>query len=501
MGTQTEIQDRQNAIVEERLRLREELASLEGKTGPGYEQRRRNLEAAIQKRVDESHDLISRLDALMAEEEQLIQRREAIMNLHNSGDLGTEAGVSRYQTDDVPTVWTRNGNPWSTPDAESSVEVRSRALAAVERWNADDTLKESATRTVERLTDSDEPGSADVRGVSDHIIRYSDPTYVAAFRKYARDPEGYLADLTPDENRTWRAAREHQRATLQTSGAVLPSPLDPTVVLVNDSTVDPMRSVARVDTTMSLTKRYVVSPGSTFSFDAESAEVSDDTPTLTEVEITTRRGAGFIEASIEVAMDQPDFTSEVAKMIADAKDRLEGDKFVNGAAGSNEPIGIVTALTGEASEVDAAGEDIAADDVYGLLEALPPRFRQNAAWQLELSTLNKLARLYNPQGSEPPLIEGDRLLRRIYVENSNLDPYSDIDAAATATHRPLIIGDWRQFVVLDRVGTSVTYMPPGVLQGASGRPNGNVGWFAHWRTGSAPLTIAAFRMLKVTTTA
>ncbi|MDX1619475.1 MAG: hypothetical protein R3320_00690 [Nitriliruptorales bacterium] len=59
-----------------------------------------------------------------------------------------------------------------------------------------------------------------MRGASEHIIRYSHPLHVSAFRKYAHDPEGYLADFTPEKNRVWRAAREHQRAALQTSGAV-----------------------------------------------------------------------------------------------------------------------------------------------------------------------------------------------------------------------------------------------------------------------------------------
>jgi hypothetical protein len=40
------------------------------------------------------------------------------------------------------------------------------------------------------------------------------------------------------------------------------------------------------------------SAGSTFSFDAELAEVSDDTFTETEVEIDVHRGTGFIQASV-----------------------------------------------------------------------------------------------------------------------------------------------------------------------------------------------------------
>jgi predicted phage gp36 major capsid-like protein len=96
--------------------------------------------------------------------------------------------------------------------------------------------------------------------------------------------------------------------------------------------------------------------------------------------------------------------------------------------------------------VNAAGEALVADDVCGLIEALPPRFRENAKWQMELSTRNFIHRLH----------------------------------------------------ILDRMGTSVYFLPPGVLSNtASNLPNGRVGRFAAWRTGAEPLSISAFRMLDV----
>ena len=434
-------------------------------------------------------DQQARYDGLVEEIEQANTRITKVRDLEErfqSGNIGI---------DGPPQVATRTEDPFQSPGRPESVtEVRSRALTAVERWKADDRLKQSATRHLERL-DAD-----DTRGVAGHLLRYSNPLYVSAFRKYSQDPETFAAELTPDERRAWSEARDHQRSTLGTAGAVLPSPLDPTVVLTNDADVDPMRSVARVDSTVSTSKRYITSEGTSFEFAAEMAESPDSTPALAEVEIDVEKAQGFIQASIEAAMDQPGFEAEVTAMIADGKARLEAAKFVSGS-GTNEPRGIVTALTGTTAEVDADGEDLVADDVYELLEKLPPRFRQRAAWQLELSTLNRLGRLYNPSGNEPPLIEGSQLLRRPYVENSNLDPYSAIDPEETATHRPLIVGDWRQFIILDRVGMSVSYLAPGILKGTNDRPDGRVGWYAYWRTGSGILTTNAWRMLKVSTTA
>jgi hypothetical protein len=264
----------------------------------------------------------------------------------------------------------RGGSPWGDmpTDRDTASEVRSMALSGIERWDADDLLKASATATVERVGVDADPASAsrDIRGVSAHVLRYSDPLYCSAFGKYARDPENYLADFTSEEAHAWRAAREEQRTTLGTSRAVLPSPLDPSIVLTNDGAHDPMRAVARVETTVSNSKRFIVSAGSTFSFDAELAEVSDDTFTETEVEIDVHRGTGFIRASMEAWADSPHFDTEVAKIIADGKQRVEADIWINGT-GTNQPTGIEVALNGGGSEVNAAGEALVADDVYGLL--------------------------------------------------------------------------------------------------------------------------------------
>jgi HK97 family phage major capsid protein len=370
---------------------------------------------------------------------------------------------------------------------------------------ADDNAKQAATATLERVgADSDHTAAnADVRGVAAHIIRFSDPTYVAAFRKFARDPETFVADLTPDEARVWRAAREEARTTLATSGAVLPTQLDPTLVVLNAGVEGSMRSVARVDVTSANSKRFVTSAGSTFSFDVELAEVSDDTHAEVEVELTPEKAQGFIQASIEVWADQPDFASQVLQIITDGKTRLEEGKFVNGAgSGSNEPQGLVTALTGGASEVDALGETIDPDDVYGLIEALPARYRPNARWLLELSTRNFVHRLSSPTGDEPPLVEGSNLVGTPYVLNSSVDAFSDVDAAANGTHRPLIVGAMDHFVICDRIGTSVHFLPPGVLQNTNAnRPDGSVGWYVYWRTTSKVLGIDPFRMLKITTAA
>ena len=390
------------------------------------------------------------------------------------------------------------GDPFSPVAHETDGQVLGRALRSVELWRADDDLKETATRTLEHLADDDR------RGVSKHLLLYGSPAYSRAFAKWVSAPETFAAELESDEHEAWVEGQRYQRATLQLSGAVVPSPLDPTIVLTNDGVINPMREICRVDSTISKSKRYISSAGSTFSFDAELAEASDDTHTENEITIEVHKAQGWIEASLEVAADQEEFSSELAKIIMDGKAQLEADKFITGT-GTNEPTGIEVELAGGASVVSPATVEVfASADVYAVIEDLPPRFRARARWMAELSTINEVDQFETSNGAK--LFDGlnqasPRLLRRALAENSSVDAHSDIDVAATAANHILYVGDWKNYVILDRVGLSVTFIPPGHLKGAGGRPDGRVGWYAYWRVGGESLVDEAFRVLNIATTA
>ncbi|CEZ39288.1 phiRV1 phage protein [Mycobacterium tuberculosis] len=74
-----------------------------------------------------------------------------------------------------------------------------------------------------------------------------------------------------------------------------------------------------------------------------------------------------------------------------------------------------------------------------------------------------------------------------------------VDSAVTATNHPLVLGDWKQFLIGDRVGSMVELVPH--LFGPNRRPTGQRGFFAWFRVGSDVLVRNAFRVLKVETTA
>jgi predicted phage gp36 major capsid-like protein len=85
-------------------------------------------------------------------------------------------------------------------------------------------------------------------------------------------------------------------------------------------------------------------------------------------------------------------------------------------------------------------------------------------------------------------------------EWSSMDAYSAVDAAATAVNHLLLIGDWTNYVIADRIGGTVEYIPH-LFNTNANLPTGARGWFYHWRVGADSVNDAAFRLYTLTTAA
>ena len=68
-----------------------------------------------------------------------------------------------------------------------------------------------------------------------------------------------------------------------------------------------------------------------------------------------------------------------------------------------------------------------------------------------------------------------------------------MSAALTTGQKVLVVGDWRYFVIVDRIGMNVELLPN--LVGANQRPTGQRGLYAYWRNTSDVLSTAAFQVL------
>ncbi|WP_051997293.1 phage major capsid family protein [Gordonia paraffinivorans] len=74
-----------------------------------------------------------------------------------------------------------------------------------------------------------------------------------------------------------------------------------------------------------------------------------------------------------------------------------------------------------------------------------------------------------------------------------------INPSATESNRVVVYGDWSQYVIADRIGTTVEIVPH--LVGGNGRPTGQRGLWVWGRVGADSVNDSAFRVLNVATTA
>jgi HK97 family phage major capsid protein len=265
----------------------------------------------------------------------------------------------------------------------------------------------------------------------------------------------------------------------------------PTIILTNSGSANPWRRISNVKTTTSNTWNGVNSAGVTAAWLAEATIVVDQALTVGNVVVTPSKAAAWVYGSYEV-LEDTDFGTQLPRLLADAKDRLEEAAFAtNTTAGI--PLGIVPAATTVVTT--ATTTVIALADIYAVQAALPARFRNspNAAWVANVSIINRIRQLDTAGGSSfwTNLGKGqpETLLGAPIYESTTM-----IGTAATTTLEA-VFGDFSQYLIVDRVGVSMIYDP--LVQGTGGiLPSGQAGWFIFWRVGANLTTVNAFRVMK-----
>ena len=147
-----------------------------------------------------------------------------------------------------------------------------------------------------------------------------------------------------------KAISSEERAAIDVVGTTtaggynVPIILDPAVVLTHDGNVNPIRSMARIETIGPLgnTYRVVTSGGITLTRGpAEDVAVSDTGPVFDKEDVTVQPVKGEIRFSIEADEDWPRLQATLAEMIQVAKDEEEANSFINGVGTTVYPAYIV----------------------------------------------------------------------------------------------------------------------------------------------------------------
>jgi HK97 family phage major capsid protein len=404
------------------------------------------------------------------------------------GDIYDLSSVRR--TFDDPTV---EGN-----------ELKDRAKKAIEIADfPHEKLDASSAQTnVERLIGK-EP---DDGRFSRYLLATGSPAYKRAFTKSLT--LGMQHSLTRDEQAALSNVRAAERAmslTTTSGGFAVPFVLDPTVIRTSDGAINPYRQISNVINITVDEWRGVSSDGVTAAFAAEAAAATDASPTLAQPVVSTEKAFAFIPFSIEIGQDWGAFAGEMAGLISDGKDVLEATKFALGS-GTNEPFGVITGATTVFTASNTNSLVVA--DIYGVHNALGPRFRQNAVWTINNAVGDRIRQLDTAGGANlwtPNLTQasaasgsftdgrmGDNLLGKAAFESTALS------GTFTTGQKIAVIGDYsRMFKIVDRIGMSIDLIPH-IFGAAQGNlPTGQRGLYAYWRVGAKVLHANAFRVLKL----
>lgn len=388
----------------------------------------------------------------------------------------------------------RNYNPWDldtmranpfNPGAEAE-EFRARALSAIEKMpGAKDSVREAATKLVE---DWDNPKAS----LSRLVIAASSPAYLRAFTKYLKHGGTAANYMTEDEK---HAVSRAMSLTDAEGGFLIPFQLDPSVIITSDGSMNEIRQIARRVVATGDVWNGVSAGATSWSWDAEASEASDDASTFAQPSITIHKGVGFVPISIEALADEQNVTAEVGRLLAFGKDTLEATAFATGS-GTGQPFGIVTALQGGAS-ASAGADTFAVADVYATKSNVAARYRANGSW-LANDSIYDLVRQFDTTGGADlwTQLAFDRpanLLGKPAYEAEGMDGVIN----GGAENYVLIFGDFSHYVIADRIGMTVELVPH-LFATANNRPSGQRGLYAYYRVGADSVNDAAFDLLNVT---
>lgn len=381
-------------------------------------------------------------------------------------------------------------------------EVRSRALALIER-DGDPVTEHLSDETRTGLSRLIRTASGDTNGaiIAQRTLLTCNEAYVEAFARMVTSSQPLL---TPEQARAIQAVAEWRAMNIGTDGAggfAVPVVIDPTFQLTAQGHPNDIISIARVEVITNDVWRGITTAGSTWTFRAEATATTDGSPTIAGPSVPTHRADGVIKFSLEAGMDIPMFNENMTMILNEGYSEIVVDKLTRGS-GSDEPTGIETALDAN-TNVEVASTTagvIGAGDLNGLWAALPIRYRNPAnrdrqAWMTHTQVNGRIQQLGQDAGAAFTVnLTADGVVQmkgRRAFENDYLDQLP----AATAAANLAIVGDWRNFLVAQRAGMTVEFIPH-VFDTTTGLPTGERALFGWARIGSDSINDLGFRMLQ-----
>jgi HK97 family phage major capsid protein len=425
-------------------------------------------------------DLVVELEEARSAEAKAERRERVLADITERDDIEYVKPVMDFQVQ-------RQVDVDVDPAGEIS-EVRNAAHKLLDKADWADDLNREAVEA--GLKSRNGLSGADI---ARRLVATESDAYRDAFFKVST---GNQYALTAEESSA--LARANALSPSTAGGLGVPVIIDPTILITSGKGLTGILSVARIESITNNSWRGVSAAHTSWSFDSEADEVSDDASTLAQPSVPVHMARGFIPYSIELGMDYPAFASEMGRLLNSGYQDLLANKLAVGS-GSGEPTGVFTAVTGASVTVSVttAGtfDGAQLDKVYAGLEE---RFRSTSTWFMSVDVENRI-RAFSA-GDNYNRFTVDQTAGGLMVLNGRQVVLSDYAPSyagvTTGAGNILVLGDFSNFLVAQRVGMTVELVPH--LFGASQRPTGQRGWFAYARIGSDVVVANAFRRLQNT---
>jgi HK97 family phage major capsid protein len=474
---------------------------------------------------------VKALELIRGERAQLEGQREAVIEALESVATTAIAEERSLSTDDDAAVSARQAEIADIDEKLTAIDEREAELVAIDerskviasrpslqftpkpdavdvladRGASPQELADTLTRSLENKVDDPEHMDDVRKLVLRHrkdtewargLVIRSTEVYEEAFSKAIT---GRMWDLTPEERTALSTLTDAN------GNFLVPTHLDPTVILTNSGTSNAIRGMSRVVTLTSpgdTSWQGITSAGVTSVWEAQLSEVNDISPTFAQPTISVHKAQGLVQASLEAIDDIPGLAGEILMMFADARDRLEGAAHATGS-GTNEPFGIFTALDANTNVeiISTTANVLGKVDLDSVYRQVPVRWRNRATWLMNPLWLLEIQNLGTALGASysTNLTQGltDLLYGRPVVQSDDA-PSTE---TTTVNDNTIVLGDFSNYVIVDKPGSFAVEFVPHLFNTSNNLPDGRRAWYCHWRTGGDSVNDVAFRLLQEKTSA
>ena len=451
--------------------------------------------AAYETEVRELADLEESTPEADARLDELVEIIPALRNEIDRTEKREQIIASARVQADIPElradfhIQTRTAGPADLDVRTADVtEIRDVARKSIDeaRWLTP-TQQESVEKMLDRRSEN-----FDGALVARQLVVSERPEYRSAFQK---GMAGVPHLMTEDERRA--DAEFRAMSTTTTAGGFgIPVLIDPTVLTTDGTGLLNILPYMNIQPITNNVWKGVSAGHTAWSFDAESAEVSDDASTFAQPTVTAHKAQALIPYSIEIEQDYPGFASEMSMLLSEGYQDLLAEKLATGT-GSDQPWGVFITTT---TTVDVTTDNtFGAADIDTVWAALGEKFRSRATWFMNVDVENEIRSFGS--GTATSRFTVDQTAGGISLLNGRPVVLSDWAPtwAGTDAAKILAVGDFSKYVVAQRVGMSVELVPHLTSTG-NNRPNGTRGWYAYARVGADKSVQNAFRVLKNITT-